>query len=145
MAEPLTPVYFGSFITRSLKKTSTTLAYLDRTEMWVLSVFKKTFWVLWKRKPFESRLMETTWLTKASSFRSKVVTVNFFFSISSSYLIVRIASIVICNLKKRFQSIKLTLTILKIKNDILNIISILRLSNRKVSSKNRVLLFLSFT
>lgn len=55
----------------------------------------------------------------------------------STYLIAERVLVVVYNLQLRFQLIKLTLTLLKVKKDIFKAISILKLANKKVFLKNQ--------
>lgn len=85
---------------------------------------------------------KATWTIIYLSFGLKAVTTNFFFLISSTYLVIRRAPIVVYNLQLSFCSKMLILILLLIRKTISNAISILMSIKKKVSSKNQDFLVL---
>lgn len=80
---------------------------------------------------------------KASLFKSRILTANSFFIIISTFFIVWRASTAVYVFYLGCQLIKLISSLLKIKKVTFRAISMLRLPNRKVSSKNQGLSSLS--
>lgn len=81
---------------------------------------------------------------KVSSSKSRAIAINSFFPTNSIYLVVKKVLVVVYDLYLSSQLLKLTLTFLKIRKDILKAIFILISVNKKVFSKNRNFLSLSF-
>lgn len=80
---------------------------------------------------------DAIWITKILSFGSKAVAVNSFFSINSTHLIVEKTLVIVYNLYLSLQSLKLTSILLKVRKNILKVIFILILANKKVFSKKQ--------
>lgn len=79
---------------------------------------------------------------KVSSSKLRVAMGNSFISINSICLLIGKVLAMVYNLYLSFQVVKLTLTLLKVRNDIPKVIFILMLANRKVLLKNQDFSFL---
>lgn len=83
-------------------------------------------------------------ITKILFSRLKAVAINSFFSTSSTVCVLKRVLIVLYNLYLSSLLLKLTLTLLKMRKDILKAISILMLAYIKVSLKKRDFPCMSF-
>ena len=126
------------------EKMSTKSAYSLKTLVEASSTFKWVIFALCKRciSSLKSTLKTAMCTTKASCFRSRAITTNFYFFISSTCLVVRSTSSIIYNLYYKSWAWKLMSTLFMIRKDILSTMSGLTSINKKLSSKNLFLLFL---
>lgn len=84
-------------------------------------------------------------ITKVSEFSNIAVLANFFWLMSSTWLVVNKTSIVMYNLQVSFLAPNWKSVLLKIKKDIFKITSILMSASQKVPTKNQTLLRLSWS
>lgn len=90
-------------------------------------------------------IRKTMSITKISLSGLKTLVANFFVLTNSIYLVIKRILIIKYNLYLSFSSMKLILPLFKVRNNIFREIFILMSINKKVSSKNQNLLFISFT
>lgn len=130
-------------VAKSKEKISVKLLYLDKTIVRALLTINKTIGALQKRWIFIFRLeliTKTMWTINILSFRSKVVAKNSFFPTNFTYLVVDWVSIILYNLQFSSQLMKLISTLLKIRNGILKVLSILISANIKSFEKFEIFL-----
>lgn len=130
-----------SLATESLEKMFTRSRYLEITEMKALSAFNEdAIWALVQKRctltPRSKLTRKTTKTTKISLFVSRAASANSFYRIYSICLVVKKVSAIVYNFYPSPQSIKLILTLLKVKKDMSKATSMLISANKKVFLKN---------
>lgn len=138
-------IYFGSSITKSKEKISVKLAYSNRIAMGDSSIFNNVIYTWWSGYIRSKLVKDTKWSTKISLYRSRVVVANFFFSTSLTQLVVTKAFVMIFYLYLSSQSLKSIWRLVKMRKDILIVISILISANKKGCLKKRDFLSLLLT